>query len=429
MWDGAPIRMLCAFVVACVTVVCALGCSGDDAPAQTPTSAIPTEESEPTEAPVPPEPTAVIDVAVTPGAGGGPVVGPVLAYQTITGDERLVIYDLGAGRVLWSTRARIEGFTGVAGVALAGKDVIVATGKKVRVYSHDGTSGAVLFTTGADEYVIDIAASKDGSKLAITLEGPSEPFGTPTASGQVYRWRGAVVFIDLTTRTQIRRFESNQPEFAEAKGYFYEVMWREDGQGVVLNFGTSSERPGGAATVYVDGRVVLHDLEAFAYVSPDGRLAVDGEGTVGCLALAGRRFGVVDLDQGAETAAVEEPGYMYSGQDWSPRSDEFLLLRRTYDESQICSIRNLPTEAFTLSASTGELRRVSDLEALYRRWYGDELLWMDCGPVTGFVPVRRSYVGKPYGICAGDYSEDGTLRYQQLEIARGRGFLIYGVSQ
>jgi hypothetical protein len=192
-----PRRTLILVAFASVTVVCTIACSKQDEPVTpTPTAkfTFPTEEPEPTEAPSV-EPTPVIDVKVTPAAGGTTPVGPVLVYERGGRERVLVVYDLGAGRPLWSAPASLDGFSAITGVALAGREVIVATPRKVRAYGMDGTPGAELFVTRESEYVHDIAASKDGSKLAISLEGPPTPVGTPEPFGQAFHWTSSLVFL------------------------------------------------------------------------------------------------------------------------------------------------------------------------------------------------------------------------------------------
>jgi hypothetical protein len=250
--------------------------------------------------------------------------------------------------------------------------------------------------------------------------------GTPLPSGgQAINLRGAILFYDLAQRRRVSVVVGNDVTGLSEGS----IVWRDDGTGVLLRSYTHSERPGQITSVFLDGRVVPHDLQGFQYIAPNGRLILHGIGDNGCMAIADHQMFVRDADTGRDLVQIHNDQQTFTGWDWSPESDEFLFVSRPADETKKCQIGLLPETRLLLSAQTGIVKAVPSLEALYRRWYGETLVWMDCE--GEFLPLQTGTYDSPYAYCQSSDSQfrQGTLHHGTLTIDSSEFFHVIGVVQ
>ncbi|HXH20619.1 MAG TPA: hypothetical protein VNN10_01225, partial [Dehalococcoidia bacterium] len=186
-----------------------------------------------------------------------------------------------------------------------------------------------------------VSLSPDGKMLAV-VQHYFEPPGTPLPSGVPggpARSVDSLLFYDLDANRELRRVESTLPEFEGFDGMFDPLMWLGDGSGVFMWGQTNSERPGSYATVYLDGSIQRHDLEGFAYVAPNGQVAVSGIGSLGCMFISGHRLDVRHLSSDRSLASIENQSRAFTGVGWSPASREFLFESRPWREGFECADR------------------------------------------------------------------------------------------
>jgi hypothetical protein len=241
-----------------------------------------------------------------------------------------------------------------------------ATENRLVRTAPDGSGPQEIFhrpQSGA-AWIEDFDVSPDGSTVALVLSGQ---FGAP----------GSLVFIDASTGRELSQVPDTAPGFSGFVGYLWKVHWRDDGLGVVVSGGTSSERPGGTATVLLGGRVTVHDLEGYADLAPDGRHVADGPGAVCPMLVTGPLLRLRDLDSGP-ILSVSKPGRVFTQWAWSPNSDEFLFQERDWSPEAGCGSE--VTWGVSSSQGTEEVR---DLGQLFSRWYGDRLVELVCGADEG----------------------------------------------
>jgi hypothetical protein len=348
----------------------------------------------------------------------------VVVYERGMNGRDLVAYDLGSGREVWDLAQSTNTDEVITGVAAAAGGVVMTTPSKAYFQPSDGSPLSVLFELEPGwEQFEHVAASPDGRLLAVSVDLPPQPVGTPLpGGGQAINLQGAILFYDLAQRRQVSLVAGNG-ETGLSEG---PTVWRDDGTGILLRSYTHSERPGPISTVFLDGRVVPHELQGFQYIAPNGRLILHGIGDNGCLAIADHQMYVRDADTGRDVVQVHNDQQTFTGWDWSPDSSEFLFVSRPADEAKNCQIGLLPETTLLLSAKTGVVSAVPSLEALYRRWYGEALVWMDCE--GEFVPLQTGTYESPYAYCesqAGGFGK-GTLHYRTLTIDSSEFFHLIG---
>jgi hypothetical protein len=143
------------------------------------------------------------------------------------------------------------------------------------------------------------------------------------------------------------------------------------------------------------------------------------------MAVAGHSFYVRDLDQGIDVAELHNDQVQYTGYDWSPDSREFLFQIRPHVPNATCL--QAPPDYAVLYVDTGKVEAATDLEALYKRWYGSGILWVECN--GEFLPLATASYGHRSAYCQGSDGAmtENTLRYDRLEIDRGLFFRIVGL--
>jgi hypothetical protein len=214
--------------------------------------------------------------------------------------------------------------------------------------------------------VQDIDVSPDGKTLAIVT---GDCCGRPDEK---------LMLLDLESGRETLAVVRSDPRLAGLSGYFWKVHWRDDGAGVVVQTGTSSERPGSTVTVLTSGVVRRPVAPGYDLLAPSGRAVTAGQGTLGCMLISSRSLAIADLDSGLELAAISDPSKAFTAWAWSPDGRELLFQERDYAESDACAWVEHTPRYFVLTLAG--VRAVDDLSALFRRWYGEHLVSLQCGP-------------------------------------------------
>jgi hypothetical protein len=354
------------------------------------------------------------------------VLGPVLVYSGGLGADRISAYDLGRRRPIWSAAALDNGFVAIRGVVVVDSGVVLSTPKSVYFLGLDGQPERKLFDLQPGwEGFSQMAVSYDGSMLAVSLVLPFRPIGTPLPSGsQAVRRMGAILFYDLVKERQISVVQGSV-NVPLADGL---LVWRDDGSGVVLSSYTNSERPPPLTTVFKDGRTVPHGVDGYADVAPNGRSAMRGLGSVDCLALADHQMLFEDLLSGINIAQFHNSERLFTGLGWSRDSQEYLFISRPFVAEQVCNIHSLPITYLVLDTQSGQISTVTDLKALFQRWYGNDFFWMECE--TGYVPFTNGKYGVTRGYCPekpGGVRSPVTLSYGDVALETGDNFQPVGI--
>ncbi len=291
---------------------------------------------------------------------------------------RIVTYDLDAAREL--AAFEVAGAMELPPMAdLAGSQVVVATSEGVARYALDGSGRFELYrATGAA--VQDVAVSPDGRTVAVAESGLCAEDGSCAES--------AVVFVDVASGRELQRVGQRSPAFDSFAGYFYRVNWRDDGRGVIVGGGTNSERPGGWATVMVDGTARVHFV-GFPVFDSAARIAVVGpQSPESCDFVSTLRLAVVDLDSGAELAVLEGGQRAFTPWAISPDGTELLYQERDYVPDSSCIWTGARPRWFLLDVASGGSIRVAGPDPVLRRWYAGRLVELECGEGRVAIPPR-----------------------------------------
>jgi hypothetical protein len=201
----------------------------------------------------------------------------------------------------------------------------------------------------------------------------------------------------------------------------------------VVGGATNSERPGGWATIYLDGRVVPHPLPGYPSLAPNGELIVSGENFADCMAIASLQLTVRNLADGQTVATLEaDDGFALTPIDWSPDSAEVLVASSPIVEDptshQPCiDFRQATNEVLDVATSTTQ--PVPDLNALYARWYRTTpLLTMDCGDGTATWMAYSRWTER-YVTCYDLAEPPHKLLLNGQPIADGNQFQVLGIIQ
>jgi hypothetical protein len=358
----------------------------------------------------------------TPAAGQ--IAGPVLLYRQDPGFDSIIAYDLGASRQIWEKE-----LSWPYAVAVAGDYLVLADKQEVALYGVDGSRVTQIMPLSEvdQEQVSDMAASSDGTLLALSISRFLGPTPTPLPIGVPGEGRlpdDIVMIYDIAQRQEIARFDYHQPEFEDFRATFGPLQWRDDGQGVFLWGATGSERPGNDATLFLDGRVVRHAPAQNLYLAPSSRKAAEGIGSLDCMFISGHDVVLRDLDTGGVLAELHDESRAFTGFDWSPDSREFLVESRPYEESLRCEDGwwAAEPELLLIDSETGVVDEVADLEALFRGWYGEDLIWLDCG--GQFVPPRPHPFGNPRVLRC---DRSGTLHVRGETVPTSENVWVLGI--
>jgi DNA-binding CsgD family transcriptional regulator len=330
----------------------------------------------------------------------------LFAYTVFVEEERdadrtwtvraVVVQDLATGQLVGHWRYSGTALGGPVNVVLAGDRVIVATHLSVTRYNMDGSDPFVLYEQTGDERIVDVKASPDATTVAVTT---------------VYEG-GGLVFINIDDGSEIGSVESAVLNADGFIGYAWQVQYRSDGTGVVVAGGTESERPGGRATVYLDGSFVVHppEPEGYGAVSPSGTLYAQSFGTLGpCFHTAKESLRIYDFDARTDIFQLTPRDAAISPFEWSP--DNLQLLYQTWSlvPGEECAWIESQPEMFLLDVTAGQVSKMDDVGGLQQAWYGDELVEAGCADERYDWPVRDRYgnflvscLGVGPGIAVGD---------------------------
>jgi len=311
--------------------------------------------------------------------------GPLLVYtkqvrETETTDRlwpaiEVVTYDIGAKRKVASFEIGGVGEY-PSEVVTAGNKIVANLEQRAVMYDIDGSSPRVLREAAPGGYVIGIGASADGTKLALT-EARAGAQGGDWVTGT------DIVVLDIASGEEILTVQQSAPGFAGFIGQAGTITWRDDGSGFVVQGYTYSEYPGGTSTVMLDGSVRTHALQDWVLAAPDGRYVEHGARAPVCESIGKSEIVLRDLDSEADLASVQGEGSILVPREWSPDSKE--LLYSAYaalpaDGREWCSLRPDPASEswYILRVDGSPPEPVSDVRAVYQRWYGDQHVRFRC---------------------------------------------------
>lgn len=364
---------LAAFSFVVSLTVLAAGCSSGG-----PRPATATPAAEATATPATPEPVAV----ATPTPEAAKPVGidwshRLAVYTTQVRVDwepargfparALVVWDLEAGKLASSFEYSGKGVSPV-GVALAGRDVFIATEKEVTLSRLDGTQPRLLLEAEAEAVVQDIAVSPDGRFVAVVVSADNvvEP--------------GELRVFDVATSREVFRVSQADGRFEGMRGHFWQAQWRADATGMLVSTATHSEMYGSLATIFLDGSVRLEPADGYGNVSPTGTMRAGSVGQIGCMFVGSHEFVIRDLDAGTTPVRARSETTVYTPWEWSPDGTEFVFLQQ---EAASCEDLSIDKQVAWLvrtqnGTSFGAPERVTDLAELHRQWYGDRLFTTDC---------------------------------------------------
>lgn len=311
------------------------------------------------------EPAPSPTVSTSPTANPGPdghfaVLWEQQAAQT-QGDT--VVYDLDAVREV----SRFEGTP----VSVGHDGIVLIAQDGVHWMRYDGSGERMIYRADTDFGVGNAVISPDGATVAFAI-------------GQLPTQGGRVLFVDFESGSVVREVTLGPPDWPDLAGSPEVLTWRADGTGVVVTGLTSSERPGGIATVYRDGTVTVSPVQAFGRVSPDGELfAYNDQPALGnsCMFIASTTITITDLATGSTVATVTDPSHGLTRGQWSPDGSAFLYQSRPYIESLDCAWTGADPQTFLLPVDGSAPTQVSDVDALFEQWYGAEYVTYRCGDV------------------------------------------------
>ena len=123
----------------------------------------------------------------------------------------------------------------------------------------------------------------------------------------------------------------------------------------------------------LDGRVSVINQEGFVHLAPNGRYIADGAGSICGTLISGHELHLRDLDSGALLASVSDRTKAFTPYAWSPDSQELLYQERDWSGSLAC-----PSEVRWFVLTRQGPTAVSDLDSLFARWYGLQLVELVC---------------------------------------------------
>jgi hypothetical protein len=324
-----------------------------------------------------------------------------------------VVYDVGARREFASFQPSDPNrhFE----LAIAGDKIVANLGSGVVRRDADGSNPMVLRQASSGGEIIEMSASRDGQRLAITEsrpeEGPTPTPGAVVGQQEPRRQVTSVVVIDIATGEEIAAITQSPPGFEGFVGQAGKITWRDDGQGVVVQGYTYSERPGGTATVMLDGSVRTHALTDYVSVAPNGRYAEYGSLSsipVGGLSALQREIVLYDFAAQRQVASVGDDDLLFTPWEWSPDGTEFLYStyspRPSSDYPGFFESDPASERLYLLRIDGSPPELVSDIESVHERWYGDRHVKFFClgKPVHGPWCSGERGRSEPVEIYVGD---------------------------
>ena len=249
----------------------------------------------------------------------GEPVGPLAVYSARVGpvgpNLKLAIhaFDIGAGRE-WAAFTCDNG-CGHAQVWNDRQVIYSTTDHSVVVRSFD-SAARKLFNAPPGEDVTGLAVSPSGRLLGVTISSTDMAEGT-----------GQIVFVDISdpaAPTVVKTVERSDPGLAGFTGYFASPEWVADDAGVFVVGAVGRDGPGAGATVFVDGTVVVHEVERHA-VSPDGRFMFDTLGSPCPYVFFGPTVTVRDAVSQKVLTTYTVSGGAAAALEWAPDSSAVLM--------------------------------------------------------------------------------------------------------
>jgi hypothetical protein len=248
---------------------------------------------------------------------------------------------------------------------LRGAALSYATETRLVAVEPDGANPREVLSVAADMDIQDFDVSPDGSTIVLTVGW--------VAAGE---FRSRLLFLDSQTGAELNRLDDTDSALETFTGSLYSVLWPAAGDAVVVAGVTRTDYPGSLATVTVDGEITVSaGRTGFKVTSPDGGRATSGR-PAGCTAgpsAMSSEIEVADLATGQVVLHVAEPETGYYAYAWSPNGSELLYREQPYDASGAC----LPTGPWRLLYADGT-SDLADLEGVFTRWFGDELVELVC---------------------------------------------------
>jgi hypothetical protein len=356
---------------------------------------------------VAPSPVATAPISIDWSHRLAVYTGQVSAEQTASGrvEVRAVMtWDVTAGKLAASFESGGIGAYSV-GIALVGRDVVFATEQQVVEAALDGTGLRRVFAAGDGNVIQDMAISPDGRLVAIVVTPKDVPR------------EGAVRVVDLQTLQERLVVKQSDSRFAGIRGVFWQVQWRGDGTGVLVHTGTQSEMWGSLATIFLDGRVRIEDVQGYGNVSPTGRMRAGDIGAIGCMFVGANQLVIRDLETRSVPLRAGGPdsSTVYTPWEWSPDGSQFVFFQQEATTCEELSSEKQVAYVVQTNGSSfpGAPIRVSDLAALHREWYGDNLFTADCD--HGDEPVVDRW-GKLRPLC---FLQSGPGPYRAVTVRVG----------
>jgi hypothetical protein len=273
-------------------------------------------------------------------------------------------------------------------VVAAGDRIIVNLEQRILSYARDGSDERVHATATDDGHFIGIGVSPDGTMLAYTH---TESINDPDATD--------VFVLSIDTGNEVLHLEQRAEEFDGFRGQLALITWRADNQAFEISGYTYTSAPGGLATVFVDGRVAVHDYLR-RLLAPAGRTIATGDVVICSLGThpEQREIVVRDLDSGAVAGVVHAPEGRFVGwYEWSPDGRELRYLEYSFSDEvrEGCPVRDESSLTWhLLDIESGSRTPVAGPAAARARWFGDAVLtyYCDSEPVDEpgcFVPGVR----------------------------------------
>lgn len=364
-------------------------------------------------------PTAAPSVRPSPSAAMGSFLVYTREVRSTEGPSRrwptweVVTYDLDAKRELASFEIGTEGEYPHQ-VVIAGDKLIANLEWRVVQYDIDGSNPRVLRQVPEGGEIFWVAVSPDATTLALT-EAPKNIFQPDSIF--------SVAFLDIASGEELLAVTQTREAFAGFGGHVGTITWREDGSGVAIYGWVHAGRPGGTATVLLDGTVTVHHLTGWPCISQNGLYAWHGPTASTCMPECfplNDELILRDLTSDTDILSLSESGLILHPHEWSPDGTEALYA--TYstmpsEEQPDCFEHDPSTARWFLLHLDGLQTEPVDRETVLDRWYGDHR-------------VRFRCLGEPvdYGTCTTERGDetDVEIYVGDTKVGTGRDVCITG---